>query len=1002
MKINADILKGTDMAELKRYHEIPGALHIGNEKPRAYFIPFEREVPFDECRDGSAFLTNLCGKWSFKYFESAGHTDFESPDFLSQIDERKFDDIDVPGCWQLNLGRGYDVPNYINQDYPYPVDPPHLPDIIPCGLYRRSFDFEKKSGKEYFIHFEGVSSCFYLWINGIFASYSQVSHATSITDISDLLRDGSNEIDVLVVKHCDGSYLEDQDFFRLSGIFREVYILERDKNRIEDIETDIDTAEDFSSATVKVTLETTGSASAKASLFAPDGRKIALGEGTSFAFEVKSPSLWSPEVPSLYTLKLECGSERISLPIGIKRFEIKDSCVYLNGLKVKAYGINRHDSNPETGYTVTREQMLDELYILKRANVNTIRTSHYPNAPEFLTMCDILGFMVVDEADIECHGMGYNYGDWYWDYWAHLSDIPEWRDAYLDRAALLYERDKNHPCVIMWSLGNESGCGENHRAMAQFIRSRNSKAIIHYENARIDYQERLNKDFSDISDVESRMYAPLSYLREYLDNPELKKPFFYCEYVDSMSTGDIPLHWEGFEDSDKYFGGCVWEFCDHAVNIGTKEEPKYRYGGDFGDWPNDGICCIDGVVYPDRTPRPGYYDMKQAYRPFKAEYTDGNLKIFNKRYVKDFSDLYIEWTLENEGTVTLSGRFDEPIAPRAEKIFKLPDFGETKGNCTLNIYVKQKAETLWAPEGYETGFEQFILSSASAGKAVFGGKVKADETRESITVECGDTVYEFDKILGVITGISVGGKQLIAEPVRFNFIRCATYNSMGLRSTWKRARYDRIKQKTYSVSLEADENCAIISCDVSFAAAAMPPAVRAKIAYTFTGDGSVAVRTDAEVTYNAPSLPRFGIGFVTDESVSQIEYLGYGPIESYADRYASSRFSLYRTTAKEAYENYVKPQESSSHYRTRRAKITDSEGFGLELASDSFCFKAIPWNDEQLHAAQHHDELPRTGRTYICADYKIHCTTGCDTPGRSDRVFEEKKFTFNLTVKPLK
>ena len=310
------------------------------------------------------------------------------------------------------------------------------------------------------------------------------------------------------------------------------------------------------------------------------------------------------------------------------------------------------------------EDMVRDLFLLKRANVNAIRTSHYPNDPRFYDIAEALGFYIINEADIETHGMGFNTeSDWDWTRWSFLSTSPDWKLSYVDRAKTLYERDKNHVCVIMWSLGNESGCGENHRAMANFIRSRDADAIIHYENARLEYEERVNKDFKDISDVESRMYASLEYLEEYLADDNLKKPFFYCEYVDSMSTGEIAAHWDGYEDNDKYFGGCVWEFCDHAVNIGTKENPRYRYGGDFGDWPNDGICCVDGLVYPDRTPHTGALVMQAVYRPLRARVEDGKLVLLNTNRFRNTSYITANWEIvKNANEVLASDSITADIA----------------------------------------------------------------------------------------------------------------------------------------------------------------------------------------------------------------------------------------------------------------------------------------------------------------------------------------------------
>ena len=977
------------MPQLKRYHEIAGALHIGCEEPRAYFIPFENEEKSLLPRENSGRFTSLCGEWDFAFFENAARVDIESPSFPACAVCP--DKIDVPRSWQMYVDRNYDKPNYINQDYPFPVDPPHIPDVVPCGLYRKSVAFTPADGKKYYIVFEGVSSCFYLWVNGSFAAYSQVSHATAEIDITAYLKNSKNTFEALVVKHCDGTYFEDQDFFRLSGIFREVYILERDAEHIEDIDIIADVSETLDPARLMVNVSGVNGCDLK--LISPQGETVYEGENTVVA--VDNPVLWNFETPFLYTLTLHSGSEYISIPVGFRRFEIKDSVVLLNGAKVKAKGVNRHDFNPETGYYVSEEQMLGELYSLKRANVNTIRTSHYPNDPRFLEMCDRLGFMVCDEADLETHGMGYNFGDWYWDYWAHLTDSPEYKEACVDRAKLLFERDKNHPCVIMWSLGNESGCGENHRAMADYIRSRRENAVIHYENAHLEYAARLGKDFSDISDVESRMYASTEYLKEYLENDSLRKPFFYCEYVDSMSTGSIYKHWDGFEKYDKYFGGCVWEYGDHAVNIGTEENPKYRYGGDFADWPNDGVYCLDGLVYPDRSPRPGYYDMKKAYEPFEISYEGGAITVKNKRYFTDFSDLSIEWTVEKNGCPFMNGKIEQPNieAGESEK-YNLFDEIIPGGFTTLNVYVRQKNGTLWAEKGYETGFAQFVLSDENpVFRPEKENEVTFTETRTDIIVQCGDTEYSFDRVTGKISGIKAGGCQLLEEPLSLSIYRAPVYSTPHLVDVWKRARYDRIRQKTYGVSVSKDGGNVIITADISLGSAAMPPAVKAKVNYIFTPDGAVGIGIKASVCHNAPALPRFGLSLVMDKSFDKTTYLGYGPIESYSERHRAARLSLYRTSPEKDYEHYIRPQECSSHFGTRYACVSGEKAKIEFFTDESFCFKAIPYDDATIINTAHDDELTDTGRTFVNID--------CKLPQLSpDTEFSEKEFDFAVTLAP--
>ncbi len=986
---------------IKRFYRMSDTLHVGCEEPRAYFVPFETAEKATLPREESAFLTLLNGEWDFAFFPNVEDLDIEAANFTSTVECP--DKMDVPFCWQMKLGRGYDVPNYINQDYPYPVDPPHLPDVIPCGFYRRKLDFKKADGKRYFINLEGVAPCFYLWVNGEFTGYSQVSHCTSELDITDKLINGENTFEVLVVKHCDGSYLEDQDFFRLSGIFRDIYILERDEVYLKDIYIDYSFNGDLSHAEIKSDITLTGDATVAWVLTAPDGSKISDGmvDG-SFKIGVNSPILWNTENPQLYTLTLNIGNEWISFPLAVRKAEIVGKVFLFNGEKVKIRGINRHDSHPETGYFVSVEHMLRDLYILKQGNVNAIRTSHYPNDPRFLEMCDKLGFMVIDEADIETHGMGYNYGDWYWDYWAFLSDTPEWREAYIDRAKRLFERDKNHGSVIMWSLGNESGCGENHRQMANYIRSRKADAIIHYENAHLEYQSRLCKDFSDISDVESRMYAPLDYLEAYLKNPENHKPFYYCEYVAAWSTGDIPLHWGKFEKYDNYMGGCIWEFTDHAVNIGTPESPKYRYGGDFGDLPNDKIWCVDGLVYPDRRLRPGFHDMKITYQPFEAEYEDGKIKVFNKRYFVSLNDLNLKWTVEKNGKVVAEGLIDAlDIPARSDAEYHLFDNIEANGLTTLNLYVTQNADTEWAKAGFEVGHRQFILSNTAIRvETCTENALTLDESRKFITVKCGKVQYIFDKITGKIISVNDGGEMLTA-PIEFSISR-SYHPSNGYSSNWLRARYEQAKQKTYSSEIiEASNEKIVILTKTSFAAAAMPPALRADIIYTFTSDSRLNISVKANVTHNAPALPRFGIKIVMPKEFEQVKYLGYGPVEAYSDRYKSQMISEYSTTATADFEHYVKPTECSSHYKTKTASVTDIGGRGLVFADTSkkgFCFKAIHYDDAELLNTAHDDELTALDETIVSLDYKMHADCQQYADLEPQRKFEEKEFEFSYDI----
>ena len=990
--------------KIDRFYRMPEVQHVGAQPPRAYYVPFDSSGNSVKNRESSPFFTSLCGEWDFRFFRNVEELDLTAPGFPSSLSCNSV--MKVPMCWQLANGKGIDVPNYINQDYPFPVDPPHLPDAIPCGFYRKSIDLKKTRGKRYYINFDGVASCFYLWVNGRFLGYSEVSHCNSEFDITDAMNAGVNVFEVLVVKHCTGSYLEDQDFFRLSGIFRPVYLLERDESHLRDIQIRAEVSSDLSAAAINVSPVFCGECAMNWTLFSPDGKIADIGQNNGdFTIKVANPVLWNAEAPVLYTLRVNIGGEHIAFPIGLKRLEIVDRRLLLNGQKIKLRGINRHDTDPDTGYYVSYAKTIDELKLLKKANVNTIRTSHYPNDPRFLSLCDTMGFMVIDEADLESHGMGYNFGDWDWSYWAYLCDAPEWKKACLDRAMRLYERDKNHACVIFWSLGNESGCGENHRFMAQYIRQRDNRALIHYENAHLEYAEKVGRVFSDISDVESRMYASAEYLKQYLEDPKSDKPFFYCEYVSSQSTGDIPLYWDDFEQYDNYCGGCIWEFADHAVNAGTKDKPKYRYGGDFGDWPNDRISCLDGLVYPDRTPRPGFWDMKDAYKPFSVSYEAGSITVRNKRYFTSLADTDIIWTVEEDGVLKNGSAIPCPdIPPQGEKTFRLFDDFEAQCFTTLNIFLQYHAETPFAEKGYEIGHTQFVLRNEPVTfDNTSDFSLDKHESRTQIAIRCGETAWVFDKLSGRIASVS-HGRDLLAEPLAFSLSR-PFWNFGGTTEEWERARFGHTKQKTYSsdVIKETPEEI-VIRTKVSFGAAAMPPAVKADVTYTFRSNGRLNVSVTSTVNDGAPQLPRFGLQFVMPKDFNHLKYIGYGPAEAYADRFRSQRISEYKSTVKDNFEHYIYPTECGAHFGTKIAAVTDDSGHGFIFADTSkrgFVFNAKPYTDEQIIEAKHDDELPVPDKTIVNIDYKVRADNLTFTDKEPWRAFREKEFSFSYDLIPI-
>ncbi len=983
---------------MKAYHKDLNSLHIGCEKPRAYYIPYHsEEAALNGNRDASERFTSLCGEWNFKFYGSFEdiEDDFLSADFS--------DKITVPMCWQVSLGKGYDVPLYSNLFYPFPLDPPHVPDENPVGHYNRKFSILKKNSKKYYINFEGVASCFYLYINGEFCAYSQVSHSTTEVDITDKINDGENTIDAVVVKWCDGSYLEDQDFFRLSGIFREVYILERDENSIRDIYIRTGLNEALDKASIKADAE------ASYKLISPNGDTVANGNG-KIGIEIDNPILWNCENPQLYTLIIKSADEYIAFKVGFKKIELRGNVAYVNNQPIKLYGINRHDSNPETGYYCNMEHMLRDIHIIKQGNCNTVRTSHYPNDPRFLELCDEYGLMVIDEADIETHGMGFEYRDtWDWMRWSKLSTDDEWEKAYVDRAELLFERDKNHACVIMWSLGNESGCGKNHRAMGKFIKSRDPEAIVHYENAHLEFKAvPIGENYSDISDVESRMYASLEYTKEYCENKNSKKPFYFCEFCCSMSTGDIHAHCDMFRKYPALWGGCFWELTDHGVAVNGGK--GFRYGGDFGDYPNNSICCIDGVVFPDRKLRPGFMDMKKGYEPFEGEYSDGNVSIFNRRYFESLGDLYIEWSLEVNGESILSGRIDDTdIAPQSKKAFKLFDAAPESDCCYLTLSFKEKNDRKWVNAGYEVGFIQFDLSSEKSKEENILPLPSINEGKRYIKIESGNIIYTLDKPYGRISSVICDGKEMLSQPIQVEIWKAHGYNQEGTANDRRSASMQAAVQKTYSTQIVKADDCIKIVCAVSIGGPSVVPILSGEITYKFYGDGKAVMGFNGKFRQLLADmnmkLPRFGFRFALKGGYENMEYFGKGPEESYAGRHLACRYGKFSTTVNDNFVPYIRPIENGSHYGSRYGTVANDSGAGMIFAPASestFNFNASHYTPLMLEATKHNDELVPLEDTIVYTDYRFDIRGG---HGYYDEVEPERKwdfepFEFSVAFKP--
>lgn len=1009
------------MLNIPKYYEDPKTLHIGCEEPHAYFVPYlNEENALTKSREDSKYFQLLNGEWNFRFYNSIIDVEdgFYAADYAINGNYNK---IKVPMNWQMDLDKGYDAPNYTNSDYPYPCDPPYVPDDNPCGIYIRDFELDENDlSRDLFLNFEGVDSCFYLWINGKFVGYSQVSHMTSEFNINEFVHTGTNRIAMLVLKWCDGSYLEDQDMWRMSGIFRDVYILKRSRRgRIRDFYITTELKKKFTKCILNADIDIVGDREVAYRLVSPHGEEIASGETVNGKVKLKfdNPILWSDESPMLYDLFLDVSDEVVLVKLGIKDLTISKSVLYLNGQKIKIKGVNRHDSHPLFGHATPIEHVLEDLYIFKRHNVNAVRTSHYPNDPRFLEMCDQLGFLVIDESDLEAHGFSTSVDGFFFDRWSLLANDPDWKDAYIDRARRMFERDKNHVSVIFWSLGNESGCGDNHQAMYDFIKSRNKNVIVHYENANYRYSELAGKFLGNCSDVESWMYPSIEKCREILSSKKRKnKPLYLCEYCHAMGNGpgDLVDYWELIESDDKFCGGCIWEYTDHSVAIPDGNGGyKYTYGGDFNDMPNAGNFCVDGLVYPDRTPHTGFEEAKYVYQPFFADYAgNGDVTIKNRNFFVGLDDVGINWDIKSDGKVIASGEISGlMLMPREKKEFSIfdPSAYSFTGETYLTLHFVNRTDKLWAEAGYEIGLKQFKLKSVpTARTALATTSVIADENDRYVEITVGNVKYVFDKAYGKLNKISFGDTELISKPVEINLYRAYIDNdSQYYREKWYKVGMEKLGQKCHSITVDKSDDRVEVTVDLAIGVYTFEPIFEGKVTYTFLPDTSVLINVNGKKAERMDVLPRIGLQLIMPEGFESYEYFGYGPKESYIDKKSYAYVDSFKMTVTENFEHYVRPQENSSHYATKWTRVYNGEGIGLFCRGENigdFSSNAQHFTPQMIREAKHDYELQPLKETVLSIDYKMAGTgSGACGPDLAEKYsINDKAFNFTFRILPAK
>ena len=1004
-----------------RYYENLSVLHENTMPARAYYIPASKRMDnLVEHREESDRMQLLNGTWKFQYFNSI--YDIQDSFFEKNYDTENFDEIQVPSVWQM---AGYDTHQYTNIRYPFPFDPPYVPQDIPCGAYVHNFEYSRdEKASKAFLNFEGVDSCFYVWINGSYIGYSQVSHMTSEFDVTDVLQDGTNTVAVLVMKWCDGSYLEDQDKFRMSGIFRDVYILKRPKQAISDYH--IKTRIEDMLAKVEIEMKFYSPLNVKISIEDRNGAVVALGsiaeEGTA-VLEIASPELWNTENPYLYKLILETENEVIVDHIALRKIEIKDQVIYLNGQKIKFRGVNRHDSDPVTGFTINLEQITTDLTLMKQHNFNAIRSSHYPNAPFFYEMCDKYGFMVIDEADIEAHGPFMIYRKEDTDYnrfkrWNEkIADDPVWEEAIVDRVKLMVERDKNRFCIVMWSMGNESAYGCNFEKALEWTKNFDPDRITQYESARYrNYDETY--DYSNL-DVYSRMYPALSEIQEYLDK-DGSKPFLLVEYCHSMGNGpgDFEDYFQMIQDNDKMCGGFVWEWCDHAIAHGTAENGKtiYAYGGDHGEEIHDGNFCMDGLVYPDRTVHTGLLEYKNVYRPARVISYDkesGELVLHNYMDFDDLKDyVKISYELTQDGLVISKGILPEfSVAPHGEGKTNLKINVPENGKCYLKLIYHLKKELPLLNEDHILGFDEIEVSKEDTKcklaekwipKTVVDSELQVNENDTQIHIKGREFAYTIDKRTALFTEMKFAGREYLNHPMELNIWRAPTDNDMYIKSEWKKAHYDKAYTRAYTTEVVQGKHGVKITSHASVVAETVQKILDVTITWKIEAagkiDADIAVTKDDEF----PDLPRFGVRMFLDKKLSAARYFGMGPQESYCDKHQAASHGLYRADVGDLHEDYIRPQENGSHYDCEYVELNNSRYGIVASAEKAFSFNASYYTQEELEKKTHNYELTESDSVVFCVDYALNGigSNSCGPVVLDQYRFDDVLFRFQFTLIP--
>ena len=990
--------------------ENPKSLRLNTLAPHTWFLPYtEADQQAPDYPNTSSRVLSLNGDWQFAMFSSP----YAIPDDSSlPLDPSGTSPIKVPGCWEL---MGYDTPQYLNFRYPFPVDPPHIPNENPTGIYQRQFKLPGQwSGLRVILTFLGVSSAFEVYLDRHFIGANKGSHLTSEFDLTPFLKSGEeHQLTVIVYKWSDGSYLEDQDMWRMHGIFRDVYLTARPQDYLRDIVVSADYDPLIQAGHFEANFASNSAASLplRLSLFDPNGDEVFTTTQPSNQPCIESRqqvSPWSAETPFLYTFKVETLDsdqntvEIISIPFGFKRVEIKDNQFFLNGKSIKLKGVNHHEFDPDTGWLVSPERMEDDVVLMKKHNINTVRNSHYVNHPYWYTLCDRYGLYVIDEADLETHGFQL-IGNW-----SQLADSPDWESAFLDRAERMVACNRNHPSIIIWSLGNESGKGRNFKRMADWIRKVDPSRPIHYEGAGED----------GFVDMVSVMYPSVADVKKAAENvTNDPRPYFMCEYAHAMgnSPGNLREYWQLIYNNPRLIGGCVWDWVDQGIrDQSTPHQNNFLYGSDFGPQINDGNFCINGLVNPDRLPHPSLVEYQYWIQPVElvdVRPEDGMVILRNRYDFSSLDHLVCRYRIHAEGNLLRSGQLQGPgILPADEGALLIPELQNIapgEKDIWLDLSFVLKEDMPWAKAGHIIAREQKELYPAieshpktRQNKAVF---TYQEIQPDLIHISNKDQCFEFNPITGWIEKWSCEDEALLTLPLSLNLWRAPTDNDVHVAQEWVFDGLDRTTARKDQWQISNNEDEITVSLGGKLSAAGSKPHSRYDLIYHFLPTGQLQIDLKYEPINLFTRLPRLGFMTKLIPAFNRVKWFGRGPHESYADRKDSAFFGLYSANIAELHHDYIRPQENSNRSDVRWLEIAGNDSKAIRIEGNpKLNFSLQYYSLNNLTHAHHISELEWGDAPYLYIDYAQtglgSNACGPDTSPEYQLKPEVYEFSFTLSL----